>query len=206
MIAQGSTEWLALRAGKVTSSRVADVIAKGKGSAPSLTRMAYRDQLVAERLTGEPCEDGFVSEAMARGSAEEPYSRAAYEALTGYMVDEVAFVEHPRLRAGCSPDGLVKDHDGSLGGIEMKNPISKTHMGYVIADTVPAKYIPQMQWAMACTGRQWWDFVSYDARLPLPVRLFVKRLKRDDEWIKATEAEVEKFLAEVDGLVARFSL
>ena len=198
MIVQGSEQWFALRLGRVTSSRVADVLSKGKG----LTRNAYRDELVAERLSGQPCAPTFESEAMKRGTAEEPFSRSAYEAHAGVLVDECAFVEHPRLFAGASPDGLV----GLDGAIEMKNPNSSTHCGYLEGGVVPSKYVPQMMWLMACSGRAWVDFVSFDSRLPEPARLFVKRLPRDDAWIKATEAEVEKFLAEVDAIVARYTL
>jgi predicted phage-related endonuclease len=194
-ILQGSPDWLTLRVGRVTSSRISDLLAGGKG----LTRAAYRNQIVAERLTGIPCDDGYENDHMRRGTEQEPFSRAAYEVKTGVMVDMVPFVAHPRLMAGASPDGLVGDD----GGIEMKNSATHTHIGYLEDDRVPPKYIAQMQWAMACTGRVWWDFVSYRADLPVNVRLFVKRLKRDDDWIKKTEAEVEKFLAEVDEMVER---
>lgn len=196
-IEQHTAEWLALRVGRVTSSRISDLLAGGKG----LTRAAYRNQIVAERLTGLPCEDGYENEHMRRGEQQEPFSRAAYEVKMGVMVDLVPFVAHPRLMAGASPDGLV----GTDGGIEMKNPMPHVHIGYLEDNRVPPKYIPQMQWAMACTERSWWDFVSYRADLPPAARLFVCRLERDDEWIKKTEAEVEKFLAEVDEIVARLS-
>ena len=197
MIEQGTQEWLALRVGRVTSSRISDLLAGGKG----LTRAAYRNQIVAERLTGLPCESDFENEHMRRGTEQEPFSRAAYEVKTGVMVDLVAFVAHPRLMAGASPDGLV----GADGGLEMKNPTPHVHIGYLEDARVPPKYVAQMQWAMACTGRAWWDFVSYRADLPQNARLFVCRLKRDDEWIRKTEAEVEKFLAEVDEMVERLS-
>lgn len=195
-IEQGSHEWHALRLGRVTASRVADVLSGGKG----LTRAAYRNELVAERLTGTPCGSDYTSDAMRRGSEQEPFARAAYELATGCMVDLVAFVEHPRLMAGASPDGLV----GTDGGLEVKNPDSATHIGYVESGVVPSKYVSQMQWAMACTGRQWWDFVSFDARLPSSLRLLIVRVPRSDEWISKTEAEVARFLAEVDELVERF--
>ena len=196
-IEQGSAEWFALRVGRVTSSKVADVLAGGKG----LTRAAYRNQIVAERLTGLPCGSDFESEPMRRGKEQEPFARAAYEVARSCMVDSVAFIPHPRLMAGASPDGIV----GEDGGIEMKNPNTATHIGYLEAGEVPSKYVPQMQWAMACSGRKWWDFVSFDARLPTETRLFIARPERDEEWIKQAEAAVEKFLSEVDEMVEKLT-
>lgn len=197
VIEQRTEAWAAMRVGRVTSSKIADVLAGGKG----LTRAAYRNQIVAERLTGIPCEDGYENEYMRRGEEQEPFARAAYEVARACMVDSVAFIPHPRLMAGASPDGLV----GEDGGIEMKCPMSHTHIGYLEDDRVPPKYIPQMQWAMACSDRKWWDFVSYDARLPPETRLFIKRLERDNEWIDKAEAAVEKFLAEVDEMVHKLT-
>lgn len=192
MIEQGSKEWLELRLGKVTASRIADVLAKGK-SGEALSREDYRYELVVQRLTGDPGES-FTNAAMEWGTATEPQARIAYEAFADVFVEQVPFVLHPTIEwFGCSPDGLVQD-DGLL---EIKCPNSKTHIKYLNAGKPPAKYVPQMQCQMAVTGRQWCDFVSFDPRLPEDLQLFVVRLDRDDDYIKSMEAEVVKFLDEV---------
>lgn len=199
MIVQGSPEWFALRAGKITASRIADVMANGKGSAESVTRAKYRAQIVAERITGVSQEDGYESDAMRRGTEQEPFARAAYEAEKSLMVDQVAFVVHPEIpNAGCSPDGLV----GTDGGCEIKCPNTSTHIRWIIAGEVPAEHQKQMHWCMAVTGAQWWDFVSFDGRVPdEDLRLFVRRLPRDPKVIETMEAAVRKFDEECSGLV-----
>ena len=192
MIEQGSKEWLELRLGKVTASRIADVLAKGK-SGEALSREDYRYELVVQRLTGDPGES-FTNAAMEWGTATEPQARIAYEAQADVFVEQVPFVLHPTIEwFGCSPDGLI----GDKGLLEIKCPNSKTHIKYLNAGKPPAKYVPQMQCQMAVTGRQWCDFVSFDPRLPGDLQLFVVRLDRDEDYIKSMEAEVVKFLDEV---------
>ncbi len=194
-VVQGTAEWRAARAGMVTASCLSDVLAKGKGSAESVTRSNYRAQIIAERLSGLPCEDGFQSAAMARGNEQEPLARAAYEGYRDVLVDQVGLVLHPTIEyAAGSPDGLV----GTDGGVEIKCPNTDTHIDYIIRGEVPSKYVPQMQWLMACAGRQWWDFASFDSRLPPEFSLFVMRLQRDDEFIAMAEEAVRKFNDEVD--------
>lgn len=193
MIEQGSKEWLELRLGKVTASRITDVLAKGK-SGEALSREDYRYELVVQRLTGNPGES-FTNAAMEWGTATEPQARIAYEAQADVFVEQVPFVLHPTIEwFGCSPDGLI----GDKGLLEIKCPNSKTHIKYLNAGKPPAKYVPQMQCQMAVTGRQWCDFVSFDPRLPGDLQMFVARLDRDEEYIKSMEAEVVKFLDEVD--------
>lgn len=192
-IEQGSDAWKALRAGKVTASRVADVLSKIK-SGESAGRKNYRMDLVAERLTGKPA-DSFTNSAMQWGTEQEPFARIAYETHKGLFVEQVPFVDHPTIEwFGCSPDGLVAE-DGLL---EIKSPNTTTHLEYIEIGKSPARYIPQMMCQMACTGRKWCDFVSYDPRLPDDLQLFVVRLERDDAYIKDMEAEVVKFLQEVE--------
>lgn len=192
MIEQGSKEWLELRLGKVTASRIADVLAKGK-SGEALSREDYRYELVVQRLTGDPGEP-FTNAAMEWGIATEPQARIAYEAQADVFVEQVPFVLHPTIEwFGCSPDGLI----GDKGLLEIKCPNSKTHIKYLNAGKPPAKYVPQMQCQMAVTGRQWCDFVSFDPRLPGDLQLFVVRLDRDEDYIKSMEVEVVKFLDEV---------
>lgn len=198
-VIQGSPEWFAQRLGKVTASRLADVMAKGKGSAEAATRATYRAELVAERLTGKAAE-GFTNAAMKWGTECEPLARAAYEAEYGLLVTEVGMVTHPRISmSGASPDGMV-----SIDGlIEIKCPETKAHIDTILSGEAPSKYIPQMQWQMACTGRAWCDFVSFDPRMPDDMQMFVRRVLREDGLISEYEAAVVAFLAEVDATVAR---
>jgi putative phage-type endonuclease len=197
MIEQGSNEWHLLRLGKVTASRIADVLSKGK-SGESASRRNYRTELVVQRLTGLPGES-FSNAAMEHGVRTEPLARTAYEVEKQQFVEQVAFIDHPSIEwFGCSPDGLVTD-----GLIEIKCPNSTTHVDYLADNKPPAKYIPQMQCQMAVTGRQWCDFVSFDPRLPDDLQLFVVRLERDQEYIEAMEAEVKKFLSEVEDTLTK---
>jgi putative phage-type endonuclease len=198
MIEQGTPEWFAMRLGKVTASRIADVLAKVK-TGEAVTREDYRTELVVQRLTNQPSET-FTNPAIEHGVAYEPIARITYEAQANVFVEQVSFVEHPTIEwFGCSPDGLV----GEEGLIEIKCPSSKNHIKYLLGSKPPAKYIPQMQCQMAVTGRKWCDFVSYDPRLPEDLQLFVVRLERDEEYIKSMEGEVQKFLSEVDEMVTK---
>lgn len=189
---QRTDEWFAARLGKVTGSRVSDVMAKTK-SGYSATRANYMAQLICERLTGVKAES-FTSAAMEWGVENEPLAVAAYEAKAGVFVEPVGFIEHPTIAlAGASPDGFTAPD----GLIEIKCPNSATHIDTLLNQDVDSKYIKQMQWQMACTGRQWCDFVSFDPRLPENLQLFVKRIPRDEAAIEAMEMEVTKFLAEL---------
>lgn len=197
-IIQGTPEWHAARLGKVTASKLADVMAKGRGNAPSATRATYRAQLVVERLTGNPTE-GFSNGAMQWGTETEPQARAMYTLETGNSVSEIGFVDHPRIAlAGASPDGLIAD----AGLVEIKCPNSSTHIATLRGAEIDGKYIKQMQWQMACTGRDWCDFVSFDPRLPDAMQLHVRRVDRDAALIVEMEAAVTEFLAEVDAEIA----
>jgi putative phage-type endonuclease len=196
MIEQGTPEWFAQRLGKVTASRVADIIAKTQSGAAA-SRKNYLAQLVAERLTGQAA-DSFKSGAMQHGTETEPMARMAYETETGQMVTEVAMIQHPKIEmAGASPDGLVRED----GLVEIKCPNTSTHIATLMADKAPSGYMAQMQWQMACTGRAWVDFVSFDPRMPEDMQLFIKRVPRDEKLIAEYEAEVVKFLAEVQETV-----
>lgn len=197
MIVQGSEEWFAARAGKVTASRVADVTARTK-TGYGASRANYAAQLVAERLTGR-VEQGFTNAAMQWGTDQEPFAREAYEYQAGVFVDQVGFVDHPAIdMTGASPDGLI----GTEGMVEIKCPNTATHIETLLSGKVPAKYQTQMAWQMACAGRAWCDFVSFDPRLPPHMSLFVQRYERDDEVIAELEREVSLFLAEVESTVS----
>lgn len=186
---QRSTEWFTARLGKVTASRVADVIAKTK-TGYSTSRENYMAQLVCERMTGTQGES-FSSVAMQWGTDQEPLARAAYEAAKDVLVDEVGFIVHPTIiNAGASPDGLVGDD----GLIEIKCPNTATHIDTLLSKKVPSKYIAQMQWQMACTGRKWCDFVSFDPRMPDGLQLFIQREDFHEEYVKMLETEITWFL------------
>jgi putative phage-type endonuclease len=193
LMEQGTEAWFNIRIGKVTASRVADVLAKTK-TGYSTTRDNYMAQLVCERLTGQKGEN-FTNAAMQHGTETEPLARAAYEARYDVLVDEVGFVSHPTIEmSGASPDGLVGDD----GLIEIKCPNTATHIETLLSESVPNKYYTQMQFQIACTGRKWCDFVSFDNRLPTELQMFVKRVPRDDMYIRLIEDEIVKFLAELD--------
>jgi putative phage-type endonuclease len=199
-IIQGSTEWFYQRLGKVTASRVADVIAKTK-TGYSTSRDNYMAQLVVERLTFTKTES-YTNAAMQWGTDTEPFARAAYEATQGVMVEEVGFVRHPTIEwAGASPDGLVADD----GCIEIKCPNTLTMIETLLSQKVPGKYFTQMQFQLACTGRKWCDYVVFDPRMPAKAQLFVKRVDRDDAYIAEIEAEIVKFLAEVQSQVQQLN-
>ena len=199
-IEQRTEEWFAARLGKVTASRVADVIAKTK-TGYSASRENYMAQLVVERLTNTKAES-YTSAAMMHGVEQEPFARAAYEAAQGVMVEEVGFVPHPTIEwAGASPDGLVGDD----GCVEIKCPNTATMIETLLSQKVPGKYITQMQFQMACTGRKWCDYVSFDPRMPAKAQMFVRRVDRDDEYIAEIEAEIVKFLAEVESQVQKLN-
>ena len=188
---QRTEEWFAARLGKVTASRVADVLAKIK-SGESASRKNYKMELVVQRLTNKVGES-FTNAAMEWGTEQEPFARMAYEAHTGTFVKEEGFVDHPTIEGfGCSPDGIVGE-----GLIEIKCPNTSTHIETVLENKAPSKYIPQMQCQMACTGAKWCDFVSFDPRVPEDLQLLIVRVERDQEYIDAMEVEVKQFLSEV---------
>ena len=196
MIEQGTDAWLQLRLGKVTASRVADIMAKTK-TGVSASRGNYLIELALQRVTGN-IEPMYTNDAMQHGIDEEPYARVAYEVKTGNFVDQIAFVEHPTIEwFGCSPDGLV----GNDGLIEIKCPNSATHWATIKDGKPPNKYVIQMQTQMACTNRQWCDFVSFDSRMPERSQLFICRVERDQTMIDEIEVEVMKFLNEVESEV-----
>ena len=197
---QRTEEWFKARLGKVTASRVADVIAKTK-SGYSASRDNYMAQLICERLTGQQGES-FTNAAMQHGVDTEPLARSAYEALHGLLVEEVGFVQHPTIEmAGASPDGLV----GLFGMLEIKCPNTATHIDTLLTQTVPTKYITQMQWQMRCCERQWCDFVSFDPRLSQDLQLFVKRVEFDASYVAMLEEEVNLFLKELDSKVTKLT-
>ena len=196
---QGSPEWLDVRCGKVTAFRVADVLAVKRDGKPTAERERYLMELVGERLTGLATSH-YLTGPMLEGSEREPQAADAYAFLHGADIDKVGFVEHPSIAmAGASPDRLVVD----LGLVEIKCPTLRTHLDTLLTGEIPEQYLPQMRWQIACTGRAWCDFATWHPGVPPHLRLWVKRLHRDDAQIVKDEAAVSTFLSEVDARVAK---
>jgi putative phage-type endonuclease len=197
MMDQRSAEWFAARLGRLTASRVADMMATTR-SGWGASRANYAWELAIERLTGQPT-TGFCSPAMQWGIDQEDRARAAYQIHALATVKEVGFIEHPKLFAGASPDGLIDDE----GMLEIKCPSSSTHGETLLSGRIDDKYHKQMQFQLACSGRAWCDFASFDPRFPDEMQLWVKRVERDETAIREIEEAAEQFLAEVDQTVAR---
>ncbi len=195
-IEQGSPEWFAQRIGKVTASRISDMLARTK-TGWGAGRANYAAQLVAERLTGT-VEPSYKSAAMEWGNEQEADAKLAYAFRTSQEIEPLGFADHPSIpMTGASPDGMV----GADGLVEIKCPLTATHIETLLGGTTPSKYVLQMQWQMACTGRLWCDFVSFDPRMPEAMRLFVERVARDNAEIERIETEVVLFLNEVEATV-----
>ena len=192
-VEQGSPEWFQMRLGKVTASRVADILAKTK-TGPSASRQNYLIELAIQRTTGI-IQESYSNSAMEWGTQTEPQARVAYEVRTNNFVDQLAFVDHPSIEwFGCSPDGLVSDR----GLLEIKCPNSATHWEYFKSKKPPQKYFIQMQAQIAVTNKDWCDFVSFDPRMPDRSQLLIVRIDRDEAFIAEMEAEIKKFLDEVE--------
>ena len=199
-VIQGSDEWRKIRCGRLTASRISDALAKTK-SGWGASRANLMADLICERLTGLPVES-YTNAAMAWGSATEPAARDAYQFYADTEVVQVGFVEHPTIgMSGASPDGHVSDH----GAVEIKCPQSATHIETLLGQSVPQKYIMQIQWQLSCSGRAWCDFVSFDPRLPPSMQLFVRRIVRDGAMIAELEKEARIFLAELDAKLAQLT-
>lgn len=193
MIEQRTEEWFQQRLGKVTASKVADVMPAKKGGYAA-ARKNYMMQLLCERLTGNR-EDSYVNSAMMRGTELEPFARISYEAITGSLVDEAPFVDHPAISGfGASPDGFV----GESGLIEIKCPNTAQHVEFLRTGKIESRYEWQMRAQMACTDRDWCDFASYDDRLPEQLQIKVVRVNRCPDKEQEMLAEIEKFLAELE--------
>jgi putative phage-type endonuclease len=197
-IPQGTDEWKLQRLGKCTASKLSDALARTK-TGWGASRANYIAQLVAERLTGVPYE-GYSNAAMQWGINTEPKARAAYAFFTGSDVQEVGYIDHPKIAmSGASCDGFV----GDIGLVEIKCPNTATHIETLLGEPIENKYRLQMQWQMAVTGRKWCDFVSFDPRLPAELEMKIERVHRDDNLIAKLEQDVTEFLAEVESKTRR---
>lgn len=197
---QGSDEWKAARCGRITASRIVDVMNYLKRGGESADRANYRTELVSERLTGKSDDGAFPTKWLKEGKANESQARTDYELASDIFIESVGFVLHSVLDySGASPDGLV----GSDGCLEIKCPKSTTHVNWRMAGVAPEEHMPQMQWEMACCERLWCDFVSFDPRMPEDLQLFVVRVPRDSAMIAAIQAEVMKFEGEINAQIER---
>jgi len=193
---QRTPEWFAARLGKVTASRISDIIGKTQ-SGYSASRANYMALLICERLTGAAAES-YSNAAMQHGTDTEPMALSAYEAAQGVLVQAEGFVTHPSIeQSGASPDGLV----GDTGLIEIKCLNTANHLDILLGKKMPTKHRPQVQWQMACTRRHWCDFVSYDPRLPERLQMFVVREVYDPVYVAGLETEVVKFLGEMESKI-----
>jgi hypothetical protein len=193
---QRTDAWIASRLGKLTASRIAKALAKTK-TGWGASRANLRAALVCERLTGQP-QDTWVSAEMQWGIDKEADARAAYEFYRDCDVELVGFIDHPRIAmSGASPDGLV----GTDGLVEFKCPNTATHIETLLSASIDGDYRKQCLWQLACTGRKWVDFVSFDPRMPAEMQLYVQRVERDEKAIADLEKEAELFLREVDTMV-----
>lgn len=195
-VPQGSDDWFLARVGRATASEFSSVLAKGQGK----TRLAYLRRVVAERLTGKPIET-YRNANMDRGNEQEPFARMSYEALTGNLTEQIGFIQHDTLMAGCSPDCLIGDD----GGAEIKCVIPTVQLETILGSQYPPEHKAQIQGVMWITERQWVDFVSFSPDMPEHLRTYVFRVKRDDAYILQLAAEVKAFLDEVDALIAKLN-
>ena len=183
MIAQRSPDWYAQRLGKATASRIADIVAKTK-TGPAAGRINYAAELIAERLTGT-AGPNYVSGPMQWGIDHEEAAKALYADRCGLLVQDAEFLDHPEIMwSGASPDGYVDD-----GLVEVKCPNTATHLDTLLGASISGSHLIQMQWQMACSGRSWCDYVSYDPRLPLPMQLHVQRVHRDVSRIRPLQTK-----------------
>ena len=186
---QRSQEWHEFRVGKITASRFADVMSKGKNGKSSERRNTYLREIVAEILTGK-AKDSVSAASLSWGTEVEPFAREAYELETGNLVTETGFLLHPDLEfIGCSPDGLI----GTDGGMEMKCPKDPQVHVKTLLEGMPVEHTAQVQGCMYVTGRQWWDFVSYDPRQPDGTRLYIQRIPRDSDFMEELELALITF-------------
>lgn len=191
---QRSPEWFAARLGRLTGSRAGDVLATIK-SGEAAARRDYRLQLVCERLTGQLQEDGFVNAVMQRGIDLEPVAFAAYEGITGNLVQRSGFLRSTNIMVGCSLDGHIGNFEGIL---ELKCPKSATHLKYWQSMAPPVEHMPQILHNLWITGAQWCDFVSFDDRFPPRLQLFRVRVERNEKIIEGYAHKALAFLEEVD--------
>lgn len=198
---QGSAEWLQERVGKITASRISEAMSRykiqSKVGGETAERKNYKTDMIVERLTGRSTEN-FVSPEMIWGRDNEQAARTAYEMEKGVMTQQVGFILHPTLDyVGASPDSLVDD-----GGLEIKCPKTATHIKWMRLGVCPEEHVDQVQLNILCAETAWWDFMSFDPRLPEGIDRFIVRVPRDDKRIAEMEAEFVAFNGEIEQEIA----
>lgn len=209
---QRSPEWYKARLGKVTGSRIKDMIAYSKRGVknketgelefPELeARKKYRRQLVTERIYGQAgVEEVYVNDAMRWGIMNEDIARTQYKLATRYKVSEEGFCvlekDGKDVMAGCSTDGLIEEINGNL---EIKNLTPSNHLYEIVRENqLPDQFRDQVQFQLFVTGRDVCHFVGYDSRAPKGIDLLAVSVDRDEEYIGYLEHEMYKFLDEVE--------
>ncbi|EJF82923.1 lambda exonuclease family protein [Candidatus Bartonella washoeensis] len=194
---QRTAEWFQARLGKVTASNVYNVLNKTAKGLPTSKYEDYKMKLITERLTGE-ISQSYTTPAMQWGIEHEEDALKEYEFIYDTNVTRCGFVQHPKMEmAGASPDGLI----GEDGLIEVKCPQSTSHLRFFMYDEIKPEYIAQMQFQMACTGRKWCHFMSYNPQFvgrSTGLRMKIKRIFRDEKHIEEINKAVESFLAEIE--------
>jgi predicted phage-related endonuclease len=202
MLQQGTDEWRQARCGSVGASDAPRVVRRIKSGGYSADRDSLMAEKVLERLTGVPVEI-FKTFAMQQGTAREPEGRLLYELLRGVEVEQVGLIPHPTIKgAHASPDGFIS---GKAGLIEIKSPLPAAHLDTLKSETIGADYITQMTWQMACTGCEWCDYVSFNPDFPAAMRLWIKRVPRDQKRIAELEREIAAFVKQLEQTVDKLS-
>ena len=195
---QGSEEWHAVRLGKITASRLGDLMKKTKyGESTYKTRL--RMELAIERITGKPASNVVMNKAMYDGVEREPDARTLFEAVTGKEVALCGSFDHPTVvNTAASPDGLLRGENAIL---EIKCPTHVTHAKNLMAETMPSNYVYQVQWQIACTESTHGYFASYHPDFPKELRLKWVKVERDDEVISKITEAVKQFDIEIESLI-----
>ncbi|WP_273757195.1 lambda exonuclease family protein [Bartonella sp. MM73XJBT] len=201
---QRTAEWFQARLGKVTASNIYNILSKTAKGTPTSKYEDYKIKLMTERLTGE-ISQSYITPAMQWGIEHEEEALKEYAFIYDTQITQCGFIQHPTIQmAGASPDGLI-DKDGL---IEIKCPQSSNHLRFFMDNEIKPEYLAQMQFQMACTGRKWCDFISYDPRFTGNSSLFrmkIKRIHRDDKQIEQINQAVESFLTEIEQEIQRIS-
>ena len=195
---QGSPEWFSARLGKLTASRLGDLMKVTKyGESTYKTRL--RMELAIERITGKSASSVVMNQAMRDGVEREPDARKLFEAVTGKEVALCGSFDHPEIvNTAASPDGLLREEDAIL---EIKCPTPVTHAKNLMAETMPSNYVYQVQWQIACTESTHGYFASYHPDFPKELRLKVVKVERDDEVISKIAEAVKKMDIEIESLI-----
>ena len=195
---QGSPEWFSARLGKLTASRLGDLMKVTKyGESTYKTRL--RMELAIERITGKPASSVVMNQAMRDGVEREPDARKLFEAVTGKEVALCGSFDHPEIvNTAASPDGILREEDAIL---EIKCPTPVTHGKNLMAETMPINYVYQVQWQIACTESTHGYFASYHPDFPKELRLKIVKVERDDEVISKIAEAVKKMDIEIESLI-----